>query len=130
MRLVPPRPRTTTSGASDGRCRLLRMSEAQRVVIRELATMADNDALRGGATRDLLAVRQAAVREAEAARETYAYRQALLELAACAVGLAARMPAPAGPLPRVARGSERRGDAASPGVAAGHGRTGGSRRAA
>jgi hypothetical protein len=80
------------------------MSDAQRGVIRELSAALDNDSLRGGATRDLLAVRQAAVREAEAARQTYAYRQALLELAACAVGLAARMPAPAGPVPRVARG--------------------------
>jgi hypothetical protein len=59
------------------------MSDAQRGVIRELAAALDNDSLRGGATRELLAVRRAAVDEAAAARQTYAYRQALLELAAC-----------------------------------------------
>jgi hypothetical protein len=90
------------------------MSEAQRGVIRELAATVDNDALRGGATRDLLAVRQAAVREAEAARQSYAYRQALLELAACAVGLAARLPAPAAPVARLGRGGEHPGTSDSP----------------
>jgi hypothetical protein len=77
----------------------------------ELVAVLDNDGLRGGATPDLLTVRQAAVDEAAAARETFAYRQALLELAACALGLAARLPAPAAPVPRVARGSEHRDDA-------------------
>jgi hypothetical protein len=101
------------------------MSDGQRGVIRELAATLDNDSLRGGATRELLAVRRVAVDEAAAARQTYAYRQALLELAACAVGLAARMPAPSAPVSRVARGGE-----SSSRAGTGRGRAGSHRRAA
>jgi hypothetical protein len=87
------------------------MSGSRRDAIMELLAVLDNDSRRGGATRDRLTVRQAAVADAAAARETFAYRQALLELAACAVGLAARLPAPAAPVPRVARGGGHRDDA-------------------
>jgi hypothetical protein len=106
------------------------MSDAQRGVIRELAAALDNESLRGGPTREMLAVRQAAVDEAAAARQTYAYRQALLELAACAVGLAARMPAPSAPVARVARGGEVRDGGSSSRAGMGRGRAGSARRAA
>jgi hypothetical protein len=97
------------------------MSGIERATITELVELLGNDQARGGATRELLAVRRVAVDDAAAARDAYAYRQALLELSACALALAARMPAPAGSVPRVssgaaaaARGRERSGGRARP----------------
>jgi hypothetical protein len=67
----------------------------------ELAALVRNDELRGGAGPELLAVRCHASLQARKASEPYAYRQALLELAACATSLATRLQAPAAPVPRI-----------------------------
>jgi hypothetical protein len=106
------------------------MSTSQHAAAAELASVLENDVLRGGATRELLAVRRAAVDEAAAAHERFAYRQALLELAACALGLAARLPAPAAPVPRLARGGANREKDPHAGSRLTQGRASGARRAA
>jgi hypothetical protein len=72
-----------------------------RSTLEELVGVMRNDAVRGVAPPVLLAARYAAVGEAAKAREPFAYREALLELAACATALAARLQAPAIPVPRI-----------------------------
>jgi len=78
------------------------MADSLRATITEVVGVMRNDTSRGGATSDLLETRHAAVGEAAAAHEPFAYREALIELAACATALASRLPAPAAPVPRVA----------------------------
>jgi hypothetical protein len=73
-----------------------------RDTLRELTAVVSNDELRGGVGEELLAVRFHAALDARKAREPYAYRQALLELAACATALTTRLKAPSAPVPRIA----------------------------
>jgi hypothetical protein len=77
-----------------------------RSAVVELVGVLRNDAVRGAATPVLLAARYAAVGEAAKAREPFAYRETLLELAACATALAAGLQAPVMPVPRITRHGE------------------------
>ena len=78
-------------------------SDALRHTLGELVDVARNDQLRGGVAPGLLDLRYRSVSDAAAAREPFAYREALLELAACATALAARLQAPAAAVPRLTR---------------------------
>jgi hypothetical protein len=72
-----------------------------RATLRELSAQVRNDSHRGGLGLGALAARYRAVGDAARHRERFALRQALLELAACATMLAARLPAPAAPVPHI-----------------------------